>query len=198
MSLKYEIASQVARVISLVFNPYLFAIVIIILGYVGNGYKGIYEGIMSAILVGIPPLIAHVIIARKYNLDWFIQSHRKRCPVLLTTTLGSLMAFFIFKSNATLALGLLSFAIASLIVGIVSLVERVSIHSTTVMISALLLGYVDPTMFPLLMLLAITVMWSRLQLKEHNLEQVLEGVAAALLAFTAAVIICSGSCVTTL
>lgn len=193
-----SLRSEIARIISLVFNPYLFAIVIILLGYVGKGYEGIYEGLASAILVGIPPLIAHILIARKYELDWFIQSHRKRCPVLLTTTLGSFVAFLVFRSNSTLALGLLSFSIASLIVGIVSLVERVSIHSTTVMISALLLGYVEPIIFPLLLLLAIVVMWSRLELKEHNLEQVLEGVAVALLAFTASVIICSGSCGTTL
>ncbi len=189
--------SEIARIISLVFNPYLFAIVIIILGYVGGGCRGIYEGIMAAVLVGVPPLIAHILITRKYDLDWFIQSHRKRCPVLLTTTLGSFVAFLIFRSNVTLALGLLSFSIASLVIGLVSLVERVSVHSTTVMISALLLGYVEPLAFPLLLLLAITVMWSRLELKEHSLEQVLEGVAVALLAFTAAVIICSGSFGTT-
>jgi len=169
-----------ADVISYIFNPYDFGILLLIIGALKDG--NVLYGAIALLSLALLPLLWHFKGVRRGHFDWNINEYRKRTSILVLSGIGGLLGFWaLYKVGAYyVSTATLSYALTSIVAAACSRTVKVSIHVATALTSSIILGWAFGIQIGILaILLSVAIAWSRLKLRAHTLPEVLEGYAVA-------------------
>ncbi|ABU82466.1 hypothetical protein [Ignicoccus hospitalis] len=176
-----------ADVISYVFNPYDFGLVLVLTSWFKDG--NLFYGILALLSLALLPFLKHFRGVRMGAFDWNVNEFKKRTSILALSGLGGIFgSYLLFVLGAKyVATETLAYALTSLVAAACSRVVKVSIHVATAVTSTAVLGWAFGKEVGLvLVIITVAIAWSRLRLRAHTLEEVLEGYAAAGLGTTTA------------
>jgi len=176
-----------ADVISYIFNPYDFGILLLIIGLFKDG--NVLYGVVALLSLALLPLLWHLKGVRRGHFDWNINEYRKRTSILALSGIGGLLGFWVlYEAGAYyVSIATLSYALTSIVAAACSRTVKVSIHVATALTSSIILGWAFGTQIGALAIaLSVAIAWSRLKLKAHTLPEVLEGYAVAGIGTTSA------------
>ena len=170
---------KLAQTISIAFEPFtvsFIALVLVTLQLPLSAAANLRWFLVAAALGGLPPTLVYLYERKTGKIhEWFITNRLERKDVQLAWFIGSglffLVALFFEAPRLLLALSL-TLVWLSLLIMIISLYWKVSVHmvGVTLFVMILLLSY--SVNFWWLLLLLPLVAWARVSLGHHTLSQV--------------------------
>ena len=177
-----EIQDNFAKSVGVIFNAPLIAVVAF--GYIyktmtlNSPWSHFY---MPAFFSGLLPLISLYYLKREGIIGDFMVNERDERLIPFACVFGSYLLgtgfLWVFNAPTTMIALMVSYVITSLVMMVITLKWKISIHAA---------GVAGPSMFLVLrynlslwpfLILSLLVCWSRWRLKVHTMEQVLAGAA---------------------
>ncbi|UXD22765.1 hypothetical protein IPA_08045 [Ignicoccus pacificus DSM 13166] len=168
----------IAATISLIFNPYMFAITLFPIALYKDG--NVWYAFLSVLSLAVFPLIAHFRGVRQGKVNWNIDERWKRPPLLFLSALGGFFGFLLlrFLGSYYIAIATLIYATTAFAVAICSYKIKVSVHTATAVTTAIIVAWSMGAFWGGIMgVIAVIVAWSRLILKAHKPVEVAEAYA---------------------
>ncbi len=169
---------MIAAIISLVFNPYFFAVTLFPIAYYKDG--NVWYAVLSVISLALFPLIRHSHGVKKGNVNWNVDEQWKRPPLLFLSALGGFIGYFLLRALGSyyIAIATLTYAVTAFAVAVASYAIKVSVHTATAVTTAIIVGWSMGLKWGIVMgIIAVIVAWSRLILKAHKPVEVAEAYA---------------------
>lgn len=182
-------ATLLARLCSYIFEPFTVSFLTLVLVVnslgVGLGVKASWLALAVG-LIGLPPILVFVYEKKIGKIkDWFMTNRLERRDVHLAWSLGSisfvLVCWWLQATRLLLALGL-TFLVLSIIITLVSLYWKISVHMMGVTLFVLVGLLVYSTNFLWFLGLIPLVAWARMRLGAHTFLQVSLGTVLTLAA----------------
>jgi len=168
----------IASAVSLIFNPYMFAAVLFPISYAKE--HTIAYALLSVVSLALFPLIWHSHKVKKGSVNWNVDEQWKRPPLLFLSALGGFLGYLLLRSldSYYVAIATLIYATTAFAVAVASYAMKVSVHTSTAVTSAIIVGWSLGLKWGIAMgVLALLVAWSRLILKAHRPVEVAEAYA---------------------
>lgn len=176
-----------ARVISEVLGPApVLTLVLVQAGIQQADMRGFWLALIAALFVAIGPYAAMVVMARAGKVsDRFVGRRSQRAPILLAV-LGSLavglVLLVVLRAPASLVAMTIMSAVGLVVVMIVNLAWKLSIHSAIASCAwALQFAFLPAPVAILLVVLPIMVAGARVREGAHTVAQVVAGSAVGVL-----------------
>lgn len=187
---------RLAKTLSLVFNPLVFATFLCALFFWGHGASWARYLLPTwALLVALPTLLLVVGIRLGYWSDLDISHlHERRTYMPLASLLasGSVVLAFVDHFPLAIRLSVLAILFWLIISTLVSLFWKLSLHVGAAVGTIALIGYIfGPDRAYDLLWLPPVLGWARIRLRAHDPWQVLGGALAGLLAVSLAMAVVS-------
>lgn len=180
---------RLARWLSRLFHPFLISILTLILVIYLDGFswvEAVQWTVVATALVILPVSIYLVYSVKngRYS-DWNISIREQRYSIyaLAAICFMALTITFIQTGAPPIALACIYAALLTitLAAGINRFLTKVSIHSATMAGCATVIALMSPPIGVLMALMTIAVGWSRVQLKQHTMGQVIIGWSIAVI-----------------
>jgi hypothetical protein len=189
--------AKIARVISLLFNPLIFATFFYALLLVGHGLDWWHYVLpVWALLVGLPSLVlfAGMRLGVFSDLDVsHLPERRSFMPVAFVAGAAALALALLLHFPELIRFSLLAIVTWLAIATLVGMFWKLSLHvGAAVGIVALIGVSFGREAATLLAWLPLAIAWSRLHLKAHDVWQVLGGAFAGLMAVGVALVVMAG------
>ena len=173
---------QLARIISNTFNPFALGLIIIILAVV-QGTTTIGETVkwsmVSLVFSIIPVFIIVVALVRRKKLDgMFVSPRSQRTGIyLMAACIGAagLAITWLFEAPMLVRASFTAGVAAILMFMIINMHWKISLHTAFIAASATILSIIYGVLGMLSFILVPAVAWSRIELKQHTLPQVVAG-----------------------
>lgn len=175
-----------ARVITEVFAPtVLISLFLLGSAIAREGWRGLLFGFIAAVFVALGPFLGIVIATRQGKLsDHHVGNRKQRLPVLIAGLGSAAVGFLVLSwlsAPRVAVVGLLAAALGMIVVGVVNAFWKLSVHTAVAAFVAIaVIGSFGWAWAPLLVL-PLAIGWSRVELKDHSLGQVVAGVPAGAL-----------------
>jgi len=169
---------SLANIISIICEPPFLAIpTFLILNYFLNYEKFLLIGSISLLFATILPILFLVLWRKLKRIDKdFTDRETRNVPFLISVLIyfiGATILFFLSANPLTIVL-MFCYGMNTLIVFFINLKWKISVHTMGITGPTTVLLFFSP-MGSLLGLLVPLVMWSRITLKKHTINQVVAG-----------------------
>jgi hypothetical protein len=169
-----------ASVVSEVFGPAILLTVLLFeVGLVAAGWEGLLFAFVATVFVAVGPYLAVIWMSHRGKVsDRFVGNRKQRAPVLLGV-LGSigvgLCLLIVMGAPREVLVTTICAAVGLVLVMVVNLLWKLSIHSAIAMFFALAQVILFGTVGLLAFVVPVVVGWARVRVQAHNINQVIAG-----------------------
>ncbi|RLF02270.1 MAG: hypothetical protein DRJ59_04065 [Thermoprotei archaeon] len=179
-----EASERIADIVSHVLNAPFFALYLLFIILYNESLDVILNlltVVLGVLLLVIAPTALIAIESRRGRVDYFVSDVRKRPKFFIPPLISYILGFTIFQELGvrTIALYYLCYFTVTLVILLVTLKWKISVHAAGVCGPITFTVYVYGLEYCLLYLLVPLVAWSRVALKAHTKSQVTIGAIIA-------------------